>query len=194
MAQDAHVAPDGGIRLIGDLTQLREFRSTDGPDLFAIVGDDRVTQFMSFDSRSLNEAQASIDGAIERAKVRPRLEIYLAITRADDDQLIGTCRLGLAGTHGTAKLGYLIAAEHWGKGYATDAVRCLLDYGFGPLDLHRVTAAIGPQNAASHAVIKRLGFTREGVLRGHVFTNGAWRDSVLYSVLADEWAKRGTTE
>jgi ribosomal-protein-alanine N-acetyltransferase len=182
--------PGTEIRLIGERTQLRELRPSDGPDLFAIVGDDRVTQFMSFDSRSGEQAQASIDGAIERAKNDPRLEYYFAITRAGDDRLIGTCRLGLAGAHGAAKLGYSIAAEHWGNGYATDAARTILDYGFGSLGLHRVTAAIGPENPASHAVVKRLGFTREGVLREHVFTNGAWRDSVLYSVLAPEWSRR----
>jgi [ribosomal protein S5]-alanine N-acetyltransferase len=54
------------------------------------------------------------------------------------------------------------------------------------LELHRITAAIGPENAASIAVVKRLGFTREGCLRDHVFTNGAWRDSELYSILAHE--------
>lgn len=190
MTPDALDEPGAGIRLIGERTQLRELRSSDGPDLLTIVGDDRVTQFMSFDSRSADQAQASIDGAIERAKNDPRLEFYLAITRAGDDRLIGTCRLALAGAHGAAKLGYSIAAEHWGNGYATDAARTMLDYGFDSLELHRVTAAIGPENAASHAVVKRLGFTREGVLREHVFTNGAWRDSVLYSVLSPEWSRR----
>jgi ribosomal-protein-alanine N-acetyltransferase len=178
-----------GIRLIGERTQLRELQSSDGPDVFAIVGDDRVTQFLSFDSRDSDAAQASVDGAIERAKIRPRMEYYLATTTLDDDQLIGTCRLGLTGVR-AAKLGYAIAAEHWGKGYATDAARSALDFAFGPLRLHRVTAAVGPENAASHAVVKRLGFVREGVLRDHVFTNGAWRDSVLYSVLATEWPQR----
>ena len=185
--QDDLNASGTELRLAGDLMHLRELRPSDGPDLFAVVGDDRVTKFLSFDSRSRDQAQASIDGAIERAKDAPRLEFYFAITRVGDDQLIGTCRLGLAGTHGAAKLGYAIAAAHWGNGYATDAARTMLDFGFDRLRLHRVTAAIGPDNPASHAVVKRLGFTREGVLRGHVFTNGAWRDSVLYSILADEW-------
>jgi ribosomal-protein-alanine N-acetyltransferase len=86
-----------------------------------------------------------------------------------------------------AKLGYAIAADHWGRGYATDAARAMVTFGFHELGLHRITAAIGPENAASMAVVKRLGFTREGHLRDHVFTNGAWRDSVLWSILAHEW-------
>jgi ribosomal-protein-alanine N-acetyltransferase len=54
---------------------------------------------------------------------------------------------------------------------------------FRVLELHRITAAIGPDNAPSIAVVKKLGFTREGRLRDHVLTNGAWRDSEFYSIL-----------
>ncbi|MYW96030.1 GNAT family N-acetyltransferase [Amycolatopsis rubida] len=174
------------VSLSGALTSLREFRSSDGAAAFEIVGDDRVTRFLSFDSRSRDAAQAMIDGAVGRATVQPRNEYYLGMTRLGDDQLIGFCRLGLTGVR-AAKLGYAVAAEYWGRGYATDAVRTVLEFAFGPLDLHRVTAAIGPDNAASQAVVERLGFVREGVLRDHVFTNDDWRDSVLYSALSDEW-------
>jgi ribosomal-protein-alanine N-acetyltransferase len=118
------------------LVVLREFRAEDVDDAMAVVGDDRITEFLSFDSRNPEQA----------------------------------------------------AADHWGRGYATDAVRTMLDFGFGMLDLHRVTAAIGPDNAASLALAQKLGFTFEGRLRDHVFTNGAWRDSLLYSILSREWA------
>ncbi|MET9325106.1 GNAT family protein [Streptomyces sp. NPDC003038] len=51
----------------------------------------------------------------------------------------------------------------------------------------RASAAIGPSNLASIALVERLGFQKEGVLRDHVHTNGSWRDSVLYSVFENEW-------
>jgi ribosomal-protein-alanine N-acetyltransferase len=65
----------------------------------------------------------------------------------------------------------------------------MLRFAFETLGLHRVSAAIGPENLASIAVVKRLGFSYEGRIRHHVFTNGAWRDSQLYSLLADEWTR-----
>jgi len=85
-----------------------------------------------------------------------------------------------------AKLGYAIRFDHWNSGYASEAIRMILRLGFDELGLHRVTAAIGPDNAASIAVVTKLGFIYEGRLRDHVHTNGAWRDSLLYSLLADE--------
>jgi len=171
------------------IVRLREFTLDDAADSLCVVGDDRVTRFLSFDSRNLEQARSTISGAIDRRKLSPRSEYYLAITKSENDKLIGFARLGLSGVK-AAKLGYAIAADHWGNGYATDAASAMLAFGFGRLGLHRVTAAIGPENTASITVVTRLGFTREGVLRDHVFTNGAWRDSVLYSVLEPEWRHR----
>jgi RimJ/RimL family protein N-acetyltransferase len=176
------------VRLTGDGTSLREFRLDDIDDVLAIVGDDRVTTWLSFDSRTREQALATINGAVERAHQDPREEYYLAITRRDDDQLIGFVRLGLGGLQ-AAKLGYAIAADHWGHGYASDAARQMLEFGFGTLGLHRVSAAIGPSNLSSIALVKRLGFAYEGRIRHHVHTNGDWRDSLLYSLLADDWAR-----
>lgn len=175
------------IRIVGDKVVLREFTPADVDDVLGIIGDDRVTQWLSFDSRSRDEATAMIKGTIERAQQEPRTEFYLAVTaHGNEDRVIGFARIGLAGVK-AGKLGYATATGEWGRGYATDAARTLTTYAFQELGLHRVSAAIGPENAASIAMVERLGFVKEGVLRHHVFTNGAWRDSVLYSVLAHEW-------
>jgi RimJ/RimL family protein N-acetyltransferase len=173
------------VQLQGQQIRLREFRHDDLDPTMRVVADDRVTRWMSFDSLTREQQEARLTAALERATARPRTEFYLAVTLADDE-LIGFARLGLTGVQ-AAKLGYAIAADHWGRGYATDAARAMVTFGFRDLGLHRITAAIGPENAASMAVVKRLGFTREGHLRDHVFTNGAWRDSVLWSILAHEW-------
>ncbi len=174
------------VRLTGDKIRLREFRTDDLADADAVLGDDRVTRWLSFDSRTREEQTALLTGAIERAKQTPRTEYYLAVTTHTDERLIGRARLGLGGVQ-AAKLGGAVAAAHWGHRYALDTARTLIDFGFTTLGLHRISAAIGPGNATSIAIVTRLGFTEEGRLRDHVFTNGAWRDSILYSLLAHEW-------
>jgi len=166
------------VQLTGVTVKLREFTSADAGPAVALVGDDRVTQWLSFDSRSPSEAATMVAGIVERTQLEPRTEYYLAVTLADHDEVIGFARIGFNGVK-AAKLGY-----------ATDAARTLIDFGFTQLGLHRISAAIGPDNAASIAVVKRLGFELEGCIRDHVWTNGAWRDSQLYSVLADEWVVR----
>lgn len=171
--------------LTGDGVRLRDLTAEDFDDFFAIVGDDRVTSWMAFDSHTPESGRAMLDGILERSSRTDRPDYMLAVTRLDDDRVIGFARLA-PGIHRGAKLGYAIGADHWGRGHATDASRTMLKFAFDQLDLHRVTAAIGPENVASVAVAKRLGFSYEGHLRDHVFTNNAWRDSLLYSLLATE--------
>lgn len=173
------------IRLCGQRVGLRDFRTGDVDDALAIDGDERVTRWLSFDVRNRIQTLAMLEGAILRAQAEPRTEYYLAVTDSGD-RLVGFVRLALGGVR-AAELGYAVHADHWGRGYATDATRTLIDFAFDTLDLHRITAAVGPENAASIAVVRRLGMRYEGRLRDHVHANGAWRDSLLYSVLAPEW-------
>jgi ribosomal-protein-alanine N-acetyltransferase len=174
------------LELSGKRVLLREFTQSDIDDVLAIVGDDRVTRWLSFDIKDLAGATATVDAARVAADVHPRTEYYLAVQPFTETRLVGFVRLALSGVR-AAKLGYAVQAEHWNHGYATDAASTILEFGFRQLDLHRVTAAVGPDNYASMAVLTRLGFSPEGRLRDHVFTNGAWRDSVLYSVLSHEF-------
>jgi [ribosomal protein S5]-alanine N-acetyltransferase len=172
------------VRLVGATVILREFTVDDTDAAQAIVGDPAVTDFLSFDAKTWAGTAAMLAGVIDRARAIPRTEYYLAVDAAGE--LVGFARLGLAGVQ-AGKLGYAVRADRWGRGYATDAARVLTTFGFDDLGLHRVSAAIGPDNPASIALVERLGFTHEGRLRDHVYTNGAWRDSLLYSVLAHEW-------
>lgn len=173
------------VQLEGAGIALREFRADDLDGLAAIVGDDRVTEWLSFDSRDHSATGKMLEGVIERAAQQPRIEYYLAITQPPSDDVLGLCRLGLGGVQ-AAKLGFAIHADHWGRGMATDAAATMIQFGFEALDLHRISAAIGPTNEASVTIAKKLDMTYEGRLRDHVFTDGAWRDSLLFSILTDD--------
>lgn len=179
-------------QLAGAKVILREFCLNDLDGIMTVVGDDRVTNSLSFDTRSHGQAIVMLDGILNRAKREPRTEYYLAVTIADD-VLVGFARLGLDGVQ-AAKLGYAIAADHWGRRYATDAARTIVDFGFRELKLHRISAAMGPDNMPSIALARRLGMTYEGRIRDHVYTNGQWRDSLLYSVLFNEWVTAETAQ
>lgn len=174
------------IALHGNLVSVRDFALDDTEAAHSIVGDDRVTRWLSFDARDRAGTALMIRSAIRTAQEIPRAEYYCAVEPIGQRALVGFVRLAL-GAHSTAKLGYAIHSDHWGHGYATDAAATLLGFGFHDLGLHRITAAVGPDNTASIAVLEHLGFLREGRLRDHVFANGAWRDSLLYSILAHEY-------
>lgn len=133
-----------------------------------------------------------VRGITQRATEAPRTEYYLAISWAEQlETLIGFIRLGLDGVQ-AGKLGYALIPSVWQRGVATEACKEVLRFAFHDLQLHRVSAALGPSNIASEHIVRKLGMHYEGTIRDHVYTNGQWRDSKLYSVLQHEWAVHET--
>jgi [ribosomal protein S5]-alanine N-acetyltransferase len=186
----ASVAPQSTsrpLRLAAGPLVLRDFEAGDAHGIHAVVGDDRVTYWLSFESRSRDEAQSMLDGILERQLDTPRSEYYLAITEsASPGVIIGFVRLGLMGIK-AADLGYALRPEWQHRGHARAAVSRMIEFAFDDLGLHRITANIGPANTSSMRLVESLGFQREGTIRDHVHTNGAWRDSVSFSLLEGEW-------
>lgn len=87
-------------------------------------------------------------------------------------------------------LSYWMAPEHQGNGYATEATALFLDDAFRERGFHKVDAHVDESNVASAAVLKKLGFEREGTRRRERFVAGDWEDTRLYGLLADEWLDR----
>jgi len=88
---------------------------------------------------------------------------------------------------GTAELGYWLAPEYHGNGYATAAADRLVDYGFAERRLHKVYANAFAFNDPSQCVLEKVGFDREGVHRDQAFIDGEHVDVYRYGLLAEEW-------
>jgi len=86
----------------------------------------------------------------------------------------------------TTEVGYWVAPDRQGNGYATDATRETVDYAFDELGLAKVSAHALAHNEASRRVLEKVGFTQEGVLRGEAFVDGERVDLVRYGLLADD--------
>jgi RimJ/RimL family protein N-acetyltransferase len=87
-----------------------------------------------------------------------------------------------------AEIGCWIASDQQGEGYATEATELCLDHAFADRGLHKVLARVFEHNDASTAVLETLGFQREGRLREQDYVRGAHRDTLLFGLLAGEWA------
>lgn len=84
------------------------------------------------------------------------------------------------------EVGYLIDKSHQGKGFAYEAVRAALDFGFDKLNLHRIEAQLHPENAASRSLLEKLGFQREGLMRQNYCIDGRYSDTLVYGLLASD--------
>jgi RimJ/RimL family protein N-acetyltransferase len=114
-------------------------------------------------------------------------EEVFAITRKQDQQLVGAMGLHPDQAHQRAELGYWIGVPYWGNGYATEAARAVVAYGFDTLNLHRIFASHFEGNTASAGVLKKIGMRHEGCQRDHILKWGKFLDSELYAILRSEW-------
>jgi RimJ/RimL family protein N-acetyltransferase len=114
--------------------------------------------------------------------------IVLAVERRGTGEMIGEISL-IARSIGSrqGEVGYIFHPDFHHRGYATEAVRALLDAGFGALDLHRIYARCNVHNAPSYRLMERLGMRREAHFRDHLLVKGGWDDEFIYAVLADDW-------
>ena len=138
---------------------------------------------------------AQADAMLARGAVgfAAREAIRFALVPREGGPMIGSCALfTIDAQNRRAEMGYILAREAWGKGLMHEALTALLDWGFGPLGLHRVEADVDPRNVASVKSLERLGFAREGFLRQRWQVAGEISDSLFLGLLAPEWAARRT--
>ncbi|MCB9194863.1 MAG: GNAT family N-acetyltransferase [Flavobacteriales bacterium] len=90
--------------------------------------------------------------------------------------------------HSRAEIGYMLYHEKYmGQGIMSEAIIPIIKYGFEQMNLNRIEAFVGPTNTASLALMKKLGFIKEGHLRRHYFKNNQMEDSIVFGLLREEF-------
>jgi len=162
---------------------LREYTVADFEAVHAFATNPRTLVFVDWGPNSKQDTLDFLNYCATTAHAVPRTGYTLAITLAG--AVIGS--VGLTVHHQTrAEIGYTINPTHWGRGYATEAAKALLDFGFSELALERITATCRPENVGSAGVLAKLGMNQTGHLRNDRRIRGAWLDSLVFSIDAPQ--------
>lgn len=168
---------------------LRPFEAADLEALVVIQSDPEAVRFVPYPPRDRATVALVLDHKITHttlAEVGDLIE--LAVTRAEDGALIGDVLLALRSVeHQTLEVGYIFAPAYGGQGYATEAVRELLNLAFGPLGASRVVARVDDRNVASRALLERLGLRAGAQVIENQWFKDELTSEVNYAVLAREW-------
>lgn len=121
-----------------------------------------------------------------RAEARKGRMLPMAIEL--DGKYCGQITIGniVRGALRSAWIGYWVAQDVNGRGVATAALALGLDHAFGPVGLHRVEATVRPENEASQAVLRNVGFREEGLLKRYLDVDRQWRDHKLVGMTVED--------
>ncbi|HET6872377.1 MAG TPA: GNAT family protein [Sporolactobacillaceae bacterium] len=168
--------------------RLVEVQKTHAERFFEIMSKDEVTQYYGMSSlKRIEEAQKIIETF--RTTFESKRGIRWGVEFKTTGELVGTVGLNnLATWSKKAEVGYELHPDYWGQGLTTEAVKEVLRYSFHELDLYRMGAVTFPQNGASIQVLNKLGFKKEGTLRGYLYQNNQSHDASIFSLLKPEWS------
>ena len=121
--------------------------------------------------------------------------VFLAIVDKKTNTHIGNVRLGPVNwIHRTAYLGIIIGEKnYWGKGYATEAIKLVIYYGFKRLNLHKISAGVNACNLASVEAFKKNGFIVEGQRKEELFVDGEYCDITMFGLTSENFRKLTAT-
>jgi ribosomal-protein-serine acetyltransferase len=167
--------------------RLRLLEEDDADELYAVIAGDRerLSEWLPWARAQTLEATVAFIRATRR-QVAQDDGMQTAIVA--DGHIAGVVGLhGVSWMHGTTTIGYWLAERFTGRGLVTAAVRAYTGHAFDAWGLHRMELRAAVGNTRSRAVAERLGFVREGVLRGAERVGEHHLDLVVYAALAPEW-------
>ncbi len=173
--------------LEGEKVRLRPVEPADLPHFADWLQDAEVRRWLA----ALDEPptlQDEIDW-YEDTRSNPDNVLWAIETMAG--QLIGTCELRVTPRAERAELGIAVQDKsQWNKGYGEDAVKLVLEYGFEDAELNRIELTTDEENLRARRCYQKCGFVEEGVLRQHRRVDGRFSNTVVMSVLRQDWERR----
>jgi RimJ/RimL family protein N-acetyltransferase len=162
--------------------RLIPLAAEDSGHIFPLMADAEVMAFWDVEEIDDPDVIANIvEGQVE--EMAHGRAIYWAMRALKDDQFIGTCDISeIDRRHKRAEVGFMLGRDAWGQGYAQEAMQAVLSYA-ATQGLRRLLARTHLGNRRSEALLEKLGFAEEGMLRGHVLRDGERRDCRLFGLL-----------
>lgn len=173
---------------------LRLVEECDLADLLTINGDDAVTRYLPYSSwKNLEDGRAWLRRMQTLMAQGDTLQ-FVIVERASR-RVIGSCLLfRLDAGSSRAEIGYVMGHACWRQGFCAEALRLLVAHAFDEMPagqgLRRLEAQVDTDNTASNALLAKIGFHREGILRERWISHGQPVDTMFHGLLQREWQPR----
>lgn len=179
------------LPLVTERLLIRRFVEKDWSDLLEYAGDPRTVAYLDYDTANADMVKEFIAEHSGREIGVEGDYCALAIQHKADGKVIGDVGIRVRSkADRQGEIGWNLNAAYQSQGYATEAARLLLAFGFATLDLYRIMAACDDRNQASLRLMERLGMRREAHLIHNGWYKDGWRSEVIYAILRHEWEQQ----
>ena len=171
---------------------LREFVEEDWEAVLAYQSDPLYLRYYEWTERTEAGAREFVGWFLAQQQETQRTKFQLALVLKAEGRLIGNCGVRVNDPDlREGNIGYELDSRYWGQGYATEAAREMVRFGFEELGLHRIWSWCVAENVRSARVLEKVGLRQEGYLREKEFFKGHWWDHRLFAILDHEWKAQG---
>ncbi len=176
------------IDILTERLELRGIKPFDAKAIFEYRSSPQVSRFQTWKPKEPKEVEEFISEKTAKLPNIPDTWYQLGIIVRESDEFIGDIGIHFCDEENLqVEIGYTVSEKHQGKGYATEAVKGVIDYLFNTLNKHRITASVDPRNTKSVILLERLGIRKEAHFKKSFWFNNEWTDDVIYAILKEEW-------
>ena len=181
------------VELVTERLRLRELETGDTRAVYELYRLPETSRFESWDAFETESRARELVGFWRlQQRQSPRYQYTLGVTLKDDSRFIGLCSLecGIGTETDDPRVGYVAYRyfpDRWGKGYATEALKALVRWGFATVNLHRIHSGCVAENVASARVLEKAGLRYEGTFRGAIPIDDEWHDYWTYGLLEKDY-------
>jgi RimJ/RimL family protein N-acetyltransferase len=170
------------VRLI-----IRPIAPGDTSEVFAYRSDREANRYQGWIPECTEDVEQFIS-KVSKQIDEPETWFQFVLIEKESENIIGDAGVHFFGKENRqVELGCTLSKDFQKKGYATEALRKLIDFVFNDLNKHRIIVSIDPANSHSIRLAERLGFRKEAHFRESLWINGQWVDDVIYAILKEEW-------
>jgi RimJ/RimL family protein N-acetyltransferase len=184
-------AYDLGLPIETEQMTVRALHPDDAEDIHAIYSVPEVSRYLYTEPMDLAEARDYVSRRSDPVIAAEGDGVNVAGVLRETGAVVATLYLHLvSGVHQQGEIGYVVSSAYAGRGLATEGALAMLSVGFDRWDLHRMIGRCDARNAASAAVLRRVGMRQEAEFRENEWVKGEWTDELVFAILAEEWRAR----
>lgn len=167
--------------------KYRQVTSEDVENIFKIYSDPEVAKYDWYKPIATEDEALSIINRYGK-EFQNKEELTWGVARKYDNKIIGYCCLGSFNDDSRrSEIGYGFNRDEWNKGYATEAIKVLVKFGFDIMNFNRIEATVTLGNDASVKALKKANFLQEGIVRERTIMKGKFEDDVILAIIRKDY-------